>query len=50
MEDLVLFCEWCGEELIEGDCPFCGWHCDLWDDPEFNPKRFRKEEEKEENI
>ena len=31
MAELVLFCDWCGEELEEGNCPVCGWHSDLFD-------------------
>lgn len=32
MAKLVLFCDWCGEEIDEnGDCPLCGWHSDLFD-------------------
>jgi hypothetical protein len=48
-DNLVLFCEWCGDELVEGDCPFCGWHSPLWDDPLINPRRFAEKDTSEEN-
>lgn len=32
MANLVLFCDWCGEELDEnGNCPVCEWHSPIFD-------------------
>lgn len=47
---LEMFCVWCGEQLDEnGDCPYCGYHEELYDDPTYNVKLRNKDKSTEQD-